>query len=77
MAGAPGVIIAYALSGIVAHPVMIAFASKHGFKCWLQDFMIIIAAIASCLIGWWLLDAQIYHELSFLAHEGANAKLAP
>jgi len=54
---APGVIIAYAISGIVMHPIMIVFAYKHGYNCMREDMGIVLIATLIVGILWWLLDA--------------------
>lgn len=63
LAGAPGVIIAYALSGVFAHPVMILFARKHGYHCAISDLSLILLAFVVCIFGWWLIDAQLFDVL--------------
>lgn len=69
LAGPPGVIIAYSLSGIVAHPVMIAYAKKHGFICFWQDFALLLIALVICGIGWWLTDASVITVIGGLIHD--------
>ncbi len=68
IAGAPGVIIAYSLSGIFAHPVMIRFAEKHDYHCMLADLGMMLFAIGFCLAAWWMIDAPILPVLGKLMY---------
>ncbi len=63
-AGAPGLIVAYSLSGIISHPLMILYARKHGFHCTKIDMSFIFLAIVSCFSVWFLVDAPIIKVLS-------------
>lgn len=64
--GAEGIIITYALTGIVAHPIMIYFARRHGYKCFFEDLGLMVLAIILAGTGWWLVDASILHVLEGL-----------
>lgn len=66
MAGAPGVIVALAFASIASHPVMVAYASKHGYHCTVADFSLITFAAIICFVGWWLTDAPILGVLAEL-----------
>lgn len=63
-AGAPGLIVAYSLSGIISHPIMILYAKKHGFHCSKADLSFIVLAIVACFSVWFLVDAPIIKVLS-------------
>lgn len=55
--GAVGVIVAYAVTGIIAHPIMIACCRKHDYQCVVQDFSIILIALIVCIFGWFVMDS--------------------
>jgi O-antigen/teichoic acid export membrane protein len=57
LGGSEGVVVAYAMTGLVVHPVMALFALKHGYSCLRTDLS--IAAVGIFLIGvfWYLTDA--------------------
>lgn len=59
LAGAPGVILAYTLSSLLAHPIMVLFARRHGYRCMLLDMSCIAFAIVASFALWWLTDAQV------------------
>ncbi len=55
--GPHGMIIGYAASGFVMHPIMVLFAHKHGYRCMGADMGL---AVLACLIvgaGWYIIDA--------------------
>lgn len=56
-AGVPGIIIAFSLSGVVAHPVMVVYAHRHGYHCMRSDVSILLAAMLAAVLGWWFSDA--------------------
>lgn len=63
-AGAPGLIVAYSLSGMISHPLMVLYAKKHGFHCTKPDMSFIALAIIACFSVWFLVDAPIIKVLS-------------
>lgn len=66
LAGTAGVIVAIAFASIASHPVMVAYASRHGYNCFLDDHVLIAVATIICVIGWFLLDAPIIEVLQGL-----------
>ncbi len=63
-AGAPGLIVAYSLSGIISHPIMVLYAKKHGFHCTKPDMSLVALSIIACFSVWFLVDAPIIKVLS-------------
>ncbi|MFL0800976.1 MAG: oligosaccharide flippase family protein [Agarilytica sp.] len=57
--GPHGMIIGYALSGFVMHPIMVLFAHKHGYKCMAADMGVAFLACALIAFIWLLVDAPI------------------
>lgn len=74
LGGAEGVIVTYSLANIVAHPLMIYFARRHGYKCFFEDLGLIAASIVLTVLGWWLFDASILDVFQHLA-ETIQARL--
>ncbi|MFT5085394.1 MAG: O-antigen/teichoic acid export membrane protein, partial [Lentisphaeria bacterium] len=72
-AGGPGVVIAYGLSTLVAHPIMIAYACGNGFNCILEDMGFMLLALFTCLLGWWLMGSPILEEVLFLVDQYSQA----
>lgn len=58
-----GVIIAYSLSGIAMHPVMVLFARKHGYRCMKSDLGLIFMSIAIVFLGWWFIEPAFVSNL--------------
>lgn len=61
--GSLGVIIGYTLSHLLVHPVMIYLAAKHGYNCWFDDILIMLASIVLILFFWSMGDSAIMIKL--------------
>lgn len=59
LGGPQGMIIGYAVSGFVMHPIMILFAYKHGYRCMFSDMGLAVIACIFAGLGWYILDAPI------------------
>ncbi len=66
--GPAGVIIGYALTGFVAHPVIVVFAAKHRYYCAKADLSIALVAIVLCSVCWWYTQAPVLAVLKSLLH---------
>ncbi|MFL0810268.1 MAG: oligosaccharide flippase family protein [Agarilytica sp.] len=59
LAGVLGVVVGYALWGMMAHPIMIFYAVKHGYNCYRSDMGMMIIAFAFTISFWFVTDATI------------------
>ncbi len=59
LGGSKGMIVGYAFSGFLTHPIMVLFARKHGYHCMLTDMGIALATCIIIYIGWWLTSAPV------------------
>ena len=64
LAGTEGIIIGAACVPLVCHPVMLALARRHYFRCARQDLSIIAMCVTMIVTGWWLVNAPISVILS-------------
>lgn len=66
LAGAPGVVLGYAVSSLLSHPFMVFMARRHGYYCMFLDLSCIVVAVVACFVLWWLIDAPalaVLHDI--------------
>ncbi|MDM3870622.1 oligosaccharide flippase family protein [Porticoccus sp. W117] len=63
LAGTVGIVVAITISSLLAHPVMIAYANRHGYRCFLSDMSLIVFSVLICIALWWLMDSSVINVL--------------
>ncbi len=64
--GTIGLIIGYALTGFLTHPVMVFLAARHGYNCSIDDFLLIAACTGIVITGWVMTQSTVVDKLSAL-----------
>ncbi len=59
LGGPHGMIVGYAFSSFLMHPIMVFFARKHGYHCMISDMGLAFVTCAIIYLGWWLTDAPV------------------
>lgn len=58
--GATGIIIAYTISMIISHPIILFFASRHGYGSYMADMLIIVGVLVFSVTAWWWFESPSY-----------------
>ncbi|MEE4302140.1 MAG: oligosaccharide flippase family protein, partial [Pseudomonadales bacterium] len=63
LGGTAGVVLAYAFSGFLMHPLMMISASRHGLHCWFHDGPLMLAGPVVGLVILYAFDGAIFEVL--------------
>lgn len=61
--GSEGVIMGYALTGLLTHPIMIFLAARHGYNCVLHDMLVMLTSIGIIIACWLMTESAITDKI--------------